>query len=81
MGVQGAGRKTTTDVPLDQALLEDAEALGVNVAEAAEQGVSEAVRKARGAAWLAENREAIDANNRWVEENGLPLAKYRMFNV
>lgn len=81
MGVQGSGKKKATNLSLDQELLKDARALGVNLSEAAEKGVSEAVRKAKGEAWLAENREAIEANNRWVEENGLPLAKYRMFNV
>lgn len=81
MGVQGSGKKKATNLSLDQELLKDARALGVNLSEAAEKGVSEAVRKAKGEAWLAENREAIEANNRWVEENGLPLANFRMFNV
>ena len=26
-----------------------------------------------------EAREAIEANNAWVEKHGLPLARYRMF--
>ena len=81
MGVQGTGKKKATNLSLDQKLLKDARALGVNISAAAEQGVSEAVRKAKGEAWLEENREAIEANNRWVEENGLPLAKYRLFDV
>ena len=81
MGVQGTGKKKATNLSLDQELLKDARALGVNISAAAEQGVSEAVRKAKGEAWLEENREAIEANNRWVEENGLPLAKYRLFDV
>lgn len=29
--------------------------------------------------WEEQNREAIEAWNRWTEENELPLAKYRMF--
>ncbi|MEW9920634.1 type II toxin-antitoxin system CcdA family antitoxin [Marimonas sp. MJW-29] len=81
MGVQGSGKKKATNLSLDQELLNDARALGVNVSAAAEQGVSDAVRKAKAAVWLEENREAIEANNRWVEENGLPLANYRMFDV
>jgi post-segregation antitoxin (ccd killing protein) len=31
------------------------------------------------AAWLEENREAIDCSNAYIEEHGLPLAKYRLF--
>ena len=30
-------------------------------------------------AWIAENREALEGSNEWVEKHGLPLAKYRMF--
>ena len=30
-------------------------------------------------AWLAENREAVDAYNADVAENGLPLDEYRLF--
>lgn len=79
MGVQGSGKKKATNLSLDQELLKDARALGVNLSEAAEKGVSEAVRKAKGETWLAENREAMEAWGRWVEENGLPLDEYRMF--
>lgn len=37
-------------------------------------GLSEEGRK-----WREENAEAIKAWNAWVDENGLPLEKYRMF--
>lgn len=80
MGIQGSGKKAT-NLTLDQALLADARALGVNISQAAEKGLDEAVRKAKGDAWLEENRQAIEASNKWVEKNGLPLAKYRMFDV
>jgi antitoxin CcdA len=29
--------------------------------------------------WVEENREAMEASNAWVEKNGLPLAKHRLF--
>lgn len=80
MGIQGSGKKAT-NLTLDQALLADARALGVNISQAAEKGLDEAVRKAKGDAWLEENRERIEAWNDWVAENGLPLEKYRMFDV
>lgn len=47
MGIQGSGKKAT-NLSLDQALLADARALGVNISQAAEKGVTEAVRKAKG---------------------------------
>lgn len=34
---------------------------------------------AEGRKWLEENAEAIKSINEWVEKNGLPLEKYRMF--
>jgi antitoxin CcdA len=76
MGLQGRGKKAT-NVTLDQAMLEDAKALGVNISKAAEEGVRAAVREA----WIAENRESMEAWNKWVEENGLPLEEHRMFGV
>ncbi len=77
MGVQGTSKKKATNLSLDQQLLEDARALGVNISAAAEEGVREAWQRA----WVKQNQDAIEASNRWVEENGLPLAKYRMFDV
>jgi len=32
-----------------------------------------------GKRWREENAEAIKGWNEWVEKNGLPLAKYRLF--
>lgn len=78
MGVQGSGKKAT-NVSLDQALLRDAKALGVNVSQAAEKGLDAEVRRAKGEAWQRENADAMKAWGEWVEKNGLPLEKYRMF--
>lgn len=63
----------------DPGLLAEAKALGVNVSRAAEAGIEAEVRKAREAQWKTENAEAIASWNRYIEENGLPLAKYRQF--
>ncbi|MDB5413800.1 MAG: Post-segregation antitoxin (ccd killing mechanism protein) encoded by the plasmid [Rubritepida sp.] len=57
----------------------EAQALGLNAAAIAAQAVQDAIRAEKARRWLEENREAIDAWNRWTEENGLPLAEYRMF--
>ena len=79
MSVQGTGKKAT-NLWLNQALSKDARALGISVSAAAKVGLEVAVRKAK-AAWIEKNRAAIEACNKWVEENGLPLEKHRMFNV
>lgn len=68
-----------TSFTADSDLLAEARALGVNVSRAAEAGIAEEVRQARWAKWRAENAEAIESWNRYVEEHGLPLAKYRRF--
>jgi antitoxin CcdA len=75
-------RKATarpTNVSLDAALVIEARELGVSISQASNRGLEEAVRKARGERWLEENKEALESSNAWVEANGLPLEKYRLF--
>lgn len=74
-----AKRKTATNVSLDSELVAEARALGVSISQASNSGLEEAVKRARGEAWLKENWEALESYNAWVEANGLPLAKYRLF--
>ena len=71
--------KKPTNLSLDQGLLSEARSFGVNLSPAAEAGLRRAVGDAKAAAWQRENAGALDASNRWVEENGLPLAKHRPF--
>jgi antitoxin CcdA len=78
MNIRKSTRKAT-NLSIDPDLLEEAKGLGINVSRAAENGLLEAVRQEKAAAWLRENAEAIAAWNAWVEENGLPLARYRQF--
>lgn len=68
-----------TNVTLPEALLTEAQALQIDVSEAAESGVAQAVAEKRAALWAQENREAIQSSNSYVERHGLPLAKYRKF--
>ncbi len=64
---------------IDPAMVADAEALGVDVIAACEDGLKLAIQRAREADWLRENAAAISSMNEWVERNGLPLARYRQF--
>lgn len=57
----------------------EAQSLGLDAAAIAAKAVAEAIRAEKARRWLAENREAIEAWNRWTEANTLPLAEYRMF--
>lgn len=76
---RAAGPKRATNVSLPIAMVSEAKAIGINVSQACEQGLAAELKRAREQAWLRENREAIEESNRWVEEHGLPLERYRLF--
>jgi antitoxin CcdA len=71
--------KKTTSVSVAEPLLAEAKALGINVSQAAEEGLAKAVSTKRSEQWIQENWDAIQSSNEYVEKHGLPLAKYRMF--
>lgn len=58
-----AATRRATNLMLDQVLVADARALGVNLSRAAEAGLRAAVREARAAAWRRENARAIASSN------------------
>ena len=74
-----ASPRRATNVTLPEPLLQEACALGVNLSQACERGLVEAVAASWRARWLAENQEAIEAWNIHVDTHGLPLAAYRQF--
>ncbi len=71
--------RKAANLSIDATILADAKAFDINVSRAAETGIAEAVRAEKNRRWLEENREALLYFNQWVEENGLPLDKYRQF--
>ena len=71
--------KKAANLSLDAELLAEARSLEINLSVAAEDGLKRAVSSAKADAWKRENAEAIRSSNEWVEKNGLPLEKYRMF--
>ena len=74
----GAPKKTTS-VSLAEPLLAEAKTLGINVSQAAEEGVAAAVARHRREQWLEENAAAIQSYNEFVEKHGMVLDKYRLF--
>ncbi len=60
-------------------LLAEAKVLGINISQAAEEGLAKAVSTKRAELWIRENKDAIQSSNEYVEKHGLPLAKYQMF--
>ena len=57
----------------------EAASMGIDPAAIAETALKKAISDEKARRWAAENAEAIAAHNRYIEEHGLPLAKYRMF--
>ncbi len=71
--------KKPTNLSLDQALLQEARELGVNLSQAAEHGLRQAVASAKAGAWKRENKAAMESSNAWVDKRGLPLERFRRF--
>lgn len=71
--------KKPTNLSLDAALLHEARSFGVNLSQAAEAGLRQAVAAARSANWQRENAAALASSNDWADRHGLPLAAYRQF--
>jgi antitoxin CcdA len=66
-------------VTLPETLIQEARRLGINLSQACEKGLAAAVSEAQAAAWLRENRAALDAWNDHVDAHGVPLAEFRQF--
>jgi antitoxin CcdA len=71
--------KQVTNVSIDKHILARARSLGLNVSRAAEERLAELIKAAERTKWLEENREAVDAYNRRVEENGVFGDDWRQF--
>lgn len=71
--------KRAANLSVDAALLDEAKALDLNLSQLFEAGLRDAVRRKKAARWRADNQDAIDESNAWVEAHGLPLAKHRPF--
>jgi antitoxin CcdA len=63
--------KKATNLSIRSDLLEQARALDINLSSELEKHLVEVIRKRRGEQWLVENREAIEAYNRYVEKHGI----------
>ena len=71
--------RRATNISLDQTLVAKARELDINLSRACERGLAEQINETQAERWRSENAEAIESSNRYFEEHGLPLAKYRQF--
>lgn len=72
-------QRKPTNLSLDSDLLREAKALGINVSRSAEAGIEAAVKHQKQLDWLEQNAAALGSSNDYVNENGLPLSRYRRF--
>jgi antitoxin CcdA len=71
--------RRSANLTLNKDILSEARDLGINISRAAEEGLSRAIKIERERLWRTENAEAITDANAYIENHGLPLAKYRQF--
>ncbi|RRH94357.1 post-segregation antitoxin CcdA [Mesorhizobium tamadayense] len=71
--------RKTLKISIDRQLVEDAEALSIDISRAAETGIANAIAAEKTRQWQEENKDAIESCNGYVRQYGLPLAKYRLF--
>ena len=70
-------KKRPINVSLDPELAAEAKKAGLNLSGVLEAALRTALKTHREAQWREENREAIEASNRYFEKHGSPLDKYR----
>ena len=63
--------KKSANLSIDGELLRAAKKLDINLSQTLEERLAELVNAARRRQWLEENRPAIDAYNRRVEQRGV----------
>ncbi|MDO7841564.1 type II toxin-antitoxin system CcdA family antitoxin [Sphingomonas immobilis] len=74
-----AKRRRSVNLSLDEAVVAEAREYGISLSRTSEAALAKAVKEERWRRWQEENRDAIEANNRWVEENGIPYADLRLW--
>ena len=71
MSAPRRARKMPTNLSLRADLVRRAKQLGLNLSDVVDAALEQAVQAAERAAWLEENREAIDEYNAMVAKRGL----------
>ena len=75
---KNAPRKAT-NLSINSSLLAEAKILKVNLSATLEQALEIEVRNNKKESWMRENKAAIEACNRLVDEKGLFADKHRGF--
>jgi antitoxin CcdA len=73
------GDKKPVNLRVSEDLLKAAKAAGLNLSQTLEQALAESLKQIERDRWLAENREAIESYNRYVEKYGVFSDGLRQF--
>ncbi|WP_326523285.1 type II toxin-antitoxin system CcdA family antitoxin [Sphingomonas sp.] len=73
------GKRRPVNMSIDSGVIAAARDVGINISQVSEAALRAATKAEQDRRWKEENRAAFDYWNDWVEENGLPLEKYRLF--
>ena len=63
-------RRRSVNLTIRKDVIDTAKALKLNASKAAEAGITQAIRKAQSEQWLRENRTALAAHNKRIEQDG-----------
>jgi len=65
------GDKKAVNLRVSEELLKAAKAAGLNLSQTLEQALAESLKQIARDRWLAENREAIEYYNSYIEKHGV----------
>ena len=71
------GRKRAVNVTVAEDVLADAKRLGMNISQVLEDELRKRVTEEKTRRWQEENREAIEAHNRFIEKHGIFGEEFR----
>ena len=70
-------RKRAVNVTVDEQVLAEAKQLGLNLSQVLEDELRKRVTEEKTRRWQEENREAIEAHNRFIEKYGIFGEEFR----
>jgi antitoxin CcdA len=74
-----SGKRKAVNLSLDTGVVAAAREAGLNLSQVCEAAIRTATKIEEARRWQEQHREAIEVNNAWVEQHGLPLTKHRLF--
>lgn len=68
------GKRKSVNMSIDTGIVTAAKDVGVNLSRVTEAALRVAIKAERERRWKDDNRQWIEAQNRWIDENGIPLS-------